>query len=121
MKIEELENYQELIDTGLMENQYLPLPEVSRCFVARDDDGKIVGYVFIQTLVTIEPIWIDPEERSSSLALKLFGHAASELERSGSARYFITHADTPKISEYLTRIGMEKLNWETFKMDLVRG
>lgn len=120
MTFEELDSYEELVSNGLIKAEFLPLPEVSRCFVSRNDEGKITGYIFIQTMVTIEPIWVDEKSRGTNLALKLFGHAACALAESGTARYFVTHADRPEIADYLRRMGLEELNWKTFKMDLTK-
>lgn len=116
VQIEELFDYGEL--EGLIKPEHVPVPELSRCFVSRAADGAIEGYIFIQVLVTVEPIWVDTKHRGNGLALKLFGYAADALLKEGNTRYFITHADTDQVASYLNRLGLEELQWKTFKMDL---
>ena len=114
--IEELLDYSEL--EGLIESKHLPNSEASRCFVSRDSEGKINGYIFSQIMVTVEPIWVAEEQRGSGLALKLFGYAAESLLEAGHVRYFVTHSDSEKVESYLKRLGLEELPWKTFKMEL---
>lgn len=114
--IEELIDYGEL--AGLMPPENVPHQDASRCFVSREEGGKIDGYIFIQLLVTVEPIWVAEEQRGTGLALKLFGEAADALLKEGNTRYFITHSDTPQVEDYLRRLGLEEIPWKTFKMQL---
>lgn len=114
--IEELLDYSEL--EGLIKPEHLPSAEASRCFVSRDADRKITGYIFSQIMVTVEPIWVDEKERGTNLALKLFGHAAESLLEAGNVRYFVTHSDSEKVYDYLKRLGLEEMQWKTFKMEL---
>jgi len=117
--IEELLDYGEL--RGLLDEKLVPSPDASKCFVSRGTDGVINGYVFSQAMITVEPIWVDETQRGSGLALKLFSHAAQSLAASGRVRYFVTHSDSDKVTDYLKRLGMEELNWKTFKMELKQG
>lgn len=113
--IEELHNYEEL--RSIIPEDYLPPEELSRCFVARHPDGRILGYCFIQTIVCIEPLWVDDDVRGSGLAVRLFNAAANALLE-GTAREFICHASTPEVANYLERIGMEETGQRTFKLVL---
>jgi GNAT superfamily N-acetyltransferase len=104
-KIEELEDYAEL--DGLVDPAFLPSPEVSRCFVYRGEDGKVEGYVFIQPIVVIEPIWVAEKHRKRGIAPRLFGEAVEAL-KAGNARGFYCRAERPEIASYLKRVGMKE-------------
>jgi GNAT superfamily N-acetyltransferase len=105
-KIEELEDYTEL--DGLVDPAFLPNPEVSRCFVYRGEDGKVEGYVFIQPIVVIEPIWVAEKHRKRGVAPRLFGEAVEALKRDGTSRGFYCRAERPEIESYLKRVGMKE-------------
>lgn len=104
-RIEELEDYGEL--AGLIDSAFLPGAEVSRCFVYRGEDGKIEGYVFVQPIVVIEPIWVAEKHRRRGVAPRLFGEAVDALKRDGTARGFYCRAERDEIASYLKRVGMK--------------
>lgn len=116
-RIEELEDYAEL--DGLIDPAYLPLPDVSRCFVYRGEDGTIEGYVFIQPIVVIEPIWVHEKHRRKGIAPRLFGEAVEALAK-GEARGFYCRAERPEIADYLKRVGMKHAG-EAYVMEMKRG
>jgi len=103
-RIEELTDYAEL--DGLVDPRYLPLPEASRCFVYRGDDGKVEGYVFVQPIVVIEPIWVAEKHRKHGIAPRLFSEAVRAL-REGQANGFYCRAERPEVESYLERLGMK--------------
>lgn len=105
MRIEEIETYEELAE--FLAPELIPHPSISRCFVARDDDGKIKGYVFAQPILCVEPIWVAEDERSNGLAVKLFGTMTKTLASEGSASGFMCHADRDEVASYLERLGMK--------------
>jgi GNAT superfamily N-acetyltransferase len=113
-RIEELEDYGELV--GLVDPAFLPLPEASRCFVYRGEDGGIEGYVFVQPIIVIEPIWVAPKHRGRGVAPKLFGEAVGSL-RQGEARGFYCRAEREEVESYLRRLGM-KYAGKAFLMEL---
>jgi GNAT superfamily N-acetyltransferase len=113
--IEELEDYTEL--DGLIEAKFLPSPDVSRCFVYRGETGKVEGYVFVQPIVAIEPIWVAEQHRKHGVAPRLFGEAVDSLRRDGTARGFYCRAERPEIESYLLRVGM-KAAGSAFVMEL---
>jgi GNAT superfamily N-acetyltransferase len=104
--IEELEDYSEL--SGLIEPRFLPSPDASRCFVYRDDDGRIEGYVFTQIMVVVEPIWVAPKFQKRGVGPRLFGKAVEALKKEGSAQAFYCRAKTAEVEDYLTRLGMKE-------------
>lgn len=112
---EELEDYAEL--EGLIDPKYLPNPDVSRCLVHRDEDGKIDGYCFTQAIAVIEPIWVAPSQRGRTIAPQLFGRAVDNLKREGTARGFYCRAETAEVAGYLKRLGMKEAG-QAFVMDL---
>jgi GNAT superfamily N-acetyltransferase len=116
-RIEELEDYAEL--TGLIEPDRLPSPEVSRCFVYRGDSGKIEGYVFVQPVIVVEPIWVAEKHRRKGIAPRLFGEAVQALRNDGEARGFYCRAERPEIASYLERVGMKKAG-EAYVMEFAK-
>lgn len=104
-RIEELEDYAEL--SGLLEPELIPPPELSRCFVHRAEGGEIDGYVFIQTVCVIEPIWVADNKRGTGVGPRLFGEAITALRTEGQAKHYICHALAPDIEGYLKRLGLK--------------
>jgi GNAT superfamily N-acetyltransferase len=115
-RIEELEDYSELKD--LVDPAFLPLPEVSRCFVYRGEDGAIEGYCFVQPIVVVEPIWVAEKHRRRGVAPRLFGEAVEALQK-GEARGFYCRAERTEIADYLKRVGMKPAG-EAFVMEFRR-
>ncbi len=114
-RIEELEDYAEL--DGLVDPAFLPGADVSRCFVYRGESGAIEGYVFVQPIVVIEPIWVAEKHRRRGVAPRLFGEAVDALKRDGTARGFYCRAERDEIADYLKRVGM-KAAGTAYVMDL---
>ena len=106
-RIEELEDYAEL--DGLLDDALIPPPELSRCFVHRDDDGHIDGYCFIQTVVVVEPIWVAENKRGTGVGPRLFGEAITALKAQGSAKHYICHALSKDVEGYLKRLGLKEV------------
>jgi hypothetical protein len=110
MVIEQLEDYNEL--DGLIDPAYLPSPSMSRCFVMRDERGAIKGYQFIQTLLAIEPLWVDPDIRGTTAGYRLFKAACLHLKDNGQTNV-LTHTG-PENKDYLTRLGLHSTGLEAF-------
>jgi len=117
-QVEELEDYGELV--GLVEDKFMPSPEVSRCFVYRGEDGSIEGYCFVQPVIVIEPIWVAEKHRRKGVAPRLFGEAVEALNRDGEARGFYCRAERPEIADYLKRVGMKEAG-TAYVMEFNRG
>jgi hypothetical protein len=115
MNIEELTNYNEL--SGLIDPKHLPHPEMSKCFVMRASDNSIKGYIFIQTIFTVEPIWVADEVKGSLTAVRLFEAACQFLKSKNQTQVF-THSSSPEISNYLTRLGLKPTGYEAFTGEL---
>ena len=80
------------------------------------EDGRVEGYVFVQPIVVIEPIWVADKHKSRGIAPKLFGEAVTAL-RQGNARGFYCRAERDEVESYLRRLGM-KYAGKAFLMEL---
>lgn len=116
-RVEELADYREL--DGLIDPKFLPNAEFSRCFVHRSDDGQIDGYVFVQPVIVVEPIWVAENKRGTGVAPRLFGEAVDALKREGEVAAFYCRAERPEIEGYLLRLGMKPAG-KAFAMELTR-
>jgi hypothetical protein len=74
-------------------SQLLPICEqmnwalpTGRAVVAKED-GKIIGFVAMQLLPHLEPIWCDVSHRGSGLADTMVEIAAADLELSGVTHF----------------------------------
>lgn len=68
----------------------LPATELAHIFVAEDDEGKIVGFLTLQLVPHMEPMWVEEQERGRVSLLKLAKMAEGHL---GAGTYFVSSSD----------------------------
>jgi len=87
----------------------IPNPGLSTCAVAQDGD-KIVGFLFAQYVVHVEPLWVDKDYRGEGLPERLWEAVAPRLKGA------VVYAFSPNglIAKLLDHLGFEKLSWETY-------
>lgn len=92
--------------TGLMSEieWELPLPEFASIYVA-EEDGEIVGACIVQEQVHVEPIWVRPDCRKSTVGYRLFMKAC---EAAGTNPIYVS-TNQEKVKDYLRRLGYRSL------------
>lgn len=97
----------------------LPLPpdyqmgEGSVVVVLEDAEG-IKGFWIAQPVIHIEPVWLSPSIRDGGLnALKMYAALLALLGSQGVQNYY-AFSDTPQVSDYLKRLGLEALPYEVY-------
>jgi hypothetical protein len=94
----------------------VPSPDTARILIAERASGEIVGFQMLVTVVHLEPIWVHPDYRGSMLPVRLWKAATRLLDALRIPMAF-SFSDNPTISGYLSRLGLRKLQYETFLFD----
>jgi len=83
--------------------------------IAEDAHGAIVGFLPLQLLPYVGPLWVVPSQRGSGVAGDL---AESMFQFLGErqARGWIATAENPSAVELMEKFGMEKLKAPTYVM-----
>lgn len=90
----------------------LPDPSYHRCVVVEDGDEIVAAWFMIQ-VVHLEPVWIHPDYRNGTLPIRMFKEMSAILDSCTISKAFC-FADRPEIADYLRRLGMKQLPFETF-------
>ncbi|MGH9452352.1 MAG: GNAT family N-acetyltransferase [Terriglobia bacterium] len=72
---------------------FRPDPSRSVAVVALNDEGKIIGRVFLMAPVHVEGIFIDPQQRNGLLLGKLVERVEEEAKKEGVQTLFAYAAD----------------------------
>ena len=93
----------------------IPHPEFSRIVVA-EQKGEIVGFHMLVMVPHLEPIWVAPEYRGTTLAVRLWNRTLQLLD---DLRLKVSYcfSERPDTDEYLTRLGLRQLPYKTFLHD----
>lgn len=82
----------------------IPAPQLADYIVAEDDTGTIRAFWAIIMVPHVEPIWIDPELRSATLAGRLWKALRAYLDKVQLPMVYCFAASQP-IAAYLSRLG----------------
>lgn len=107
-----VEEWNRLEDHPALQGQPLPDPTYHRAVVA-EADGEIVAVWFMVHVIHLEPVWIDPHFRGGTLPVRMLKEMSTILDSCTVTKAFC-FADRPEIADYLQRLGMQKLPYETF-------
>ncbi len=88
----------------------IPSPDVSTIIIAEDDKGEISAFWVMQLTLNIEPVWISPKHRSSTLGSRLFRAVKVHLLKLGVSSA-MAHAVSAENAVYLKRLGFTCTNW----------
>lgn len=88
-----------------------PDPDLARILVA-EEDAKITGFIVIQLVPHLEPIYVAPEQRGTDTWSQL-AEAAVAFMPLGSE--FYAFAPRPAIEHMAERVGMVKLPWSVMR------
>lgn len=78
------------------------------------DTHKIMGYWVAQLVVHTEPVWLDPEIRSSGVGIKMYAALLAGLAKFG-IKDFYAFSDREEIADYLQRLGLTLTPFITFR------
>jgi hypothetical protein len=94
----------------------VPSPESTRVLIAETESGELAAIWCMVQVIHIEPVWIAPAYRNSTLAGRMWNRMKVFLDH---LRVDMSYcfADTPEIAQYLKRLGLKKLPYETFLFD----
>lgn len=84
--------------------------------VAEDEHQQMIGYFMATPVYHLEPVWVDPMYRGSTLLSRLWG-AMTRLLDAIRVDVAFSCADRPEIADYLTRLGLTPLPYATFVYD----
>ncbi len=84
----------------------IPNPETSSVIIA-EQDGKIVGRMFLVCMPYIEGTWISPDARNGTCGMRLL-HGMEAKVRSLGVKMLLAYAPDAHIEDYLSRIGFQR-------------
>ncbi len=106
-------------ETAAFKHPFLPDIEVNPAnvrIVVAEKGGELVGFQCLIAVLHLEPIWVHPDYRKTTVAARLFRKAASLLDEFHT-KVAYCFSETPLISNYLQRLGLRKLSYETYLYD----
>ena len=83
------------------QNWALPHPLSSRAIVA-EVDGQIVGVLFMQSLLQIEPAWVDKKHK----AFPFFKMVQFAIETNPNVHQVLAHTSQPRVGKLMQLLGM---------------
>lgn len=93
----------------------MPPADSSRIIVA-EDAGKIIGFQMLIFVPHLEPIWVDPAYRGGWVPFRLFQRTKQLLDQFRISVAYL-FSKTPEVADYLQRLGLTKLPYETYLYD----
>lgn len=115
MKYRLLESYEWERLEGLVEPEFLPASDAATAAVCETDQGVIVGVLFLQLQLHMEPLIIDDNRVDFRRLVTVLDDAVSD--RHGLAYYAFTQ-DT-NVARMAEIVGMEKLPYEVWRKEVV--
>lgn len=106
------DEYSKLIGLGDMVEKILPDPNVSVVVVA-EEHQQITGYWVIQDLAHVEPVWVHPDHRKTTIGARMWSCVRAVLDASNVPGAFCC-AETPDVADYLLRLGFRELPHRLF-------
>jgi len=95
---------------------YIPPPEFSVAMIA-DDNGEIVGRMFLVCPAHLEGTWISPRARKGITGKLLIGAVEAKGRQLGLSKYF-AYARDNEIEGYLKRLGFKRENLTVWSKEL---
>jgi len=95
----------EKIPQKTFSGDWIPHPDHSRIVVA-ERRGQIIGFLVIQEVVHLEPIWIAPSWRKKSVAARLWTAAVKYLGKKKIDVFYLGSKDW-RIRDYVKRFGVK--------------
>lgn len=89
-----------------VEEGFVPDPDNSIAVVA-EDQGKIVGRMFLVAMPHIEGTWIHPDKRNGTIAYRLEKAMSEEAKRRGIPM-LLAYVPTPEVAGYMQRLGYKR-------------
>lgn len=80
--------------------------------VVAEDNGAIQGLLAVQLVVHAEPLWVSPECKDKSIALKLIRAAKRLLP---DINYYFVHCSNEKVASLLRGLGLQQMPWLTYR------
>jgi len=87
----------------------LPNPKLAACAVAQDGD-RIVGFLFAQRVIHIEPLWVAKDHQGDGVPDKLWASLIPRLK----GMLVFGFSPNGLVGNLLNRLGFEKQPWETY-------
>lgn len=84
-----------------------------RIVIAESEDGQIRGFWCVVLVPHLEPVWIHPDERGTTLLGRMW-HGVLQLLDALHINTALSCADRPEIEGYLERLGFTQLPYSTF-------
>lgn len=104
---------------ALLEKQFMawgvpiPDPELSSVAIVIDSEtNQLAGFLVAQSVVHLEPLFVDPKYRTGEVLRLLVDKAQEPFKEAGSA--FYAFSETDKIAHLLESEGMKELSWKVF-------
>jgi len=90
---------------------WVPDPRTGRVILA-EDGGVVVGVLAVQWMPVMEPLWVAPAYRKSTLMGRLWKAGLKFLKSNGIQKFFshVDNYDKPKMETYLQRASMKDLH-----------
>ena len=86
----------------------VPSSDCARILIAEREDGTIVGFQMLVSVVHLEPIWVHPDYRGSMVPIRLW-KAATRLVDALRIKMAFSFSQDSTIAGYLDRLGLRRL------------
>lgn len=115
MTIRELEKHEwrRLDGHPIFESTGVPNPDFTKVLIAEAENGELVGIWSMVQVIHCEPIWIADSHRNGLLASRMWAKMKVLLDHFHINMAYC-FSDTPKIADYLSRLGLQELPYRTF-------
>lgn len=84
-----------------------PPPDCSVAVVAHDDEGKLIGTMYLVSPAHLEGAWVDFSKRGGWVLHRLV-NKAEELSKKAKLSKLFAYAVDAKMENYLERLGYKK-------------
>ena len=82
----------------------VPAPRTADYIIAEDDEGTICAFWCIIPVAHVEPVWIAPEYRNTTISGRLWRGIRTYLDKVRLSKVYC-FAATPPVASYLSRLG----------------
>jgi hypothetical protein len=93
----------------------LPHPSAAIIIVA-EEGGSIIGFVVLQVVNHLEPVWLDPQNKRARHALSTLVHMAEARIPNGGDYYAFSADD--HVSDLCKAFGLEEMDHRCFKKEV---
>lgn len=116
IRYEVTHDFSKLKEHPVLKGVGLPDPGHSAVCIATDETGEVVAFWFMVEVVHIEPVWIAPSYRGSSMVRGLWRMVREVIDACGIRSAFC-FSDRPDTADYLARLGLIEEPFRTFRYD----